>query len=235
MWYFRLQQCLDKHVDMFLLTFSKNNSKNENSSLSELRLVVTWSEVCLSLSLHGSLHLFQHPQRNWERFQLIHSDVRTVPVGACTHSHHYGNQMPGQIMWNQAVMSLTCTHHCVTNPGCPPRSASRPEQPHIRNMSTAVQVESTSTAHVILLHEYHVLFRSTNAMSSDWRQLLSSPSSLLLLSCDVSLPTTVYPLHLQRTDTHIFTVKHTLSGEMTTDTCWLSSFKFTLNRSACLM
>lgn len=87
------------------------------------------SEVSVSLSLHGSLHLLHHPQRNWERLQLVHPDVRTVPehtqssVTMATTDRHPCGDRGGDIV-------LTYIHHCETDPECPPRSAGRPDQTH---------------------------------------------------------------------------------------------------------
>lgn len=146
------------------------------------------SEVSVSLSLHGSLHLLHHPQRNWERLQLVHPDVRTVPehtqssVTMATTDRHPCGDRGGDIV-------LTYIHHCETDPECPPRSAGRPDQTHTHT------------------HRCHMVHLGA-IISGVYDTVLLSPSSLLSLSCDVSLPTTAYPSHLLHTDTHTHTHTH---------------------------
>lgn len=42
-------------------------------------------------------------------------------------SDKYWKHPSSECRWRQMLRSLTCTHHCETGLGCPPRSAGRPE------------------------------------------------------------------------------------------------------------
>lgn len=74
-------------VGFHFYLFFKNSIKNNKWSLGEEG---GGSGVSVSLTLHGSLHLLHHPQRNWEWLQLVHPDIWTVPAGT-THSCYRRN------------------------------------------------------------------------------------------------------------------------------------------------
>lgn len=99
--------------------------KKQNHQANHITAVITWSEIGVSLGLHGPLHLLHHPLRNREWLELIHPHIWTIP--ACIHTSHVKSTVICLVCYETDDVRLTCTHRCGINPGCPPQSAGMPQ------------------------------------------------------------------------------------------------------------